>query len=206
MMNSETPTTVTNTNLIRFVTGLADDALILGQRLSELCRNGPYLEEDLAISNVALDYIGRASMLYQYAADLTGGDCDEDKLAFLRDERQYTNLLINELPNGDFAFTMLRQYFLDVFNCLYQEELCQSADETLSAIASKSIKESRYHLKRSKPWIRQLAGGTEESLARIEMAMEELTLFIGEMFLIPDWEQQLVDSGVAVDRLKLQQQ
>ena len=95
--------------LIRYVTSLADDSIILGQRLSELCSNGPYLEEDLAISNVALDYIGRASMFYQYAAELTGNDCTEDKLCFMRDERQFTNLLINELPNGDFAFTMARQ-------------------------------------------------------------------------------------------------
>ena len=198
------PSKINNELLIRYVTGLADDSLILGQRLSELCSNGPYLEEDLAISNVALDYIGRASMFYKYAADLTGDGCNEDKLAFFRDERQFTNLLINELPNGDFAFTMMKQYYVDVFNTLYLESLIQSTDSNLSAIAAKAVKESRYHLKRSKPWIRQLAGGTEESLARIEMAIDELQSFLGEMFLMEDWEQQLVDQGIAIDRSNLQ--
>jgi len=197
-------TTNNEEHLIRFVTGLADDALILGQRLSELCRNCPYLEEDLAMSNVALDYIGRASMFYKYAAELTSNDCTEDTLAFFRDERQFTNLLINELPNGDFAFTMVRQYFLDVFNTLYLEQLIQSVDDTLTAIAAKAIKESRYHLKRSTPWIRQLAGGTEESLTRVEMALEELQSHIGELFVMPSWERQLVSQDIAVDREKLQ--
>jgi len=190
----------TNESLIRYLISLADDAMIHGQRLSELCSNGPYLEEDLAISNVALDYIGRASMFYKYAAKLTGDGSSEDTLAFFREERQFTNLLINELPNGDFAFMMLKQYYLDVFNVLYLDSLSQSADENLAAIAAKAVKESRYHLKRSKPWLRQLAGGTEESLSRIEKAMEELQSFIGELFIMPVWEQQLADLSVAVDR------
>lgn len=196
----------TNTDsekLIRFVISLADDSLILGQRLTELCSRAPYLEEDLAISNVALDYIGRASMFYKYAAELKGDGCTEDDIAFFRDERQYTNLLINELPNGDFAFTLLKQYYLDVFNCLYLEKLSQSTDQTLSAIAIKTLKESRYHLKRSIPWIRQLAGGTEESLQRLGLAMEELKSFLGEMFAMLDWESQLANDGIAVDRSSL---
>jgi len=201
-----TDTKINKQLLIRYIIGLADDSLILGQRLSELCRNGPYLEEDLAQSNVALDYIGRASMFFKYAAELTGEDCTEDKLAFFRDERQYTNLLINELPNGDFAFTMCKQYYLDVFNSLYLQQLCQSEDTRLSEIAAKAVKESHYHLKRSKPWIRQLAGGTDESLQRLEAAIEELHSFNGEMFVMSDWEQQLADSGVAIDRTKLQSQ
>jgi len=199
--------TNTNTNteiLTRFVMSLADDSLVLGQRLTELCSSAPYLEEDLAISNVALDYIGRASMFYKYAAELTGEGSTEDSLAFFRDERQYTNLLINELPNGDFAFTLLKQYYIDVFNCLYLEQLSQSSDQTLSAIALKTLKESRYHLKRSIPWIRQLAGGTEESLHRLELAIEELHSFIGEMFVMSDWETQLSNDGIAVDRASLQ--
>lgn len=192
-----------NEILIRYIVSLADDALILGQRLSELCRNGPYLEEDLAMSNVALDYIGRASMFYQYAAELSGDGVTEDTIAFFRDERQFTNLLLNELPNGDFGFTMVRQYFLDVFNTLYLEQLCNSADSQLSAIAAKAVKESRYHLKRSIPWIRQLAGGTEESLARVTMAVEEQESFVGELFEMQAWEQQLAENGIAVDRAAL---
>jgi ring-1,2-phenylacetyl-CoA epoxidase subunit PaaC len=189
--------------IIRYAISLADDALILGQRLSELCSNGPYLEEDVATSNVALDYIGRASLFYTYAATLTGDDCTEDTLAYFRDERQFTNLLINELPNGDFAFTMIKQYYIDVFNCLFLEALTKSTDSTLAAIASKAIKESRYHLKRSIPWIKQLAGGTEESAHRIKLAVEELESFIGELFVVPEWEQQLVTAGIAVDRASL---
>ena len=195
--------TENNQPLIRYVISLADDSLILGQRLSELCSFGPYLEEDVALTNVALDYIGRASMFYKYAAELKGNESTEDKIAFFRDERHYTNLLINELPNGDFAFTMMKQYYLDVFNSHYLQQLSQSEDETLSAIAAKAVKESRYHLKRSKPWIQQLAGGTEESLERIENAIEELQSFIGELFAMPAWEQQLVEDGIAVDRLML---
>ena len=190
--------------LIRYTTSLADDAVILGQRLSELCSNGPYLEEDVATTNVALDYIGRASMLYTYAAKLTGDGCTEDSLAYFRNEREFTNLLIHELPNGDFAFTMVKQYYIDVFNCLYLEALTQSTDNTLSAIANKAVKESRYHLKRSIPWIQQLAGGTEESANRIKLAVEELESFIGELFVVSKWEQQLIDSGIAVDRQTLQ--
>ena len=103
------------TSLFRFVVALADDSVILSHRLSEWCSNGPYLEEDIALANIALDYIGRARMFYQYAAEVEGENRSEDDLAYLRTERQFTNLIIHELPIGDFAFTMVRQFFLDVF-------------------------------------------------------------------------------------------
>ncbi len=208
-MNESTNNTNISDNkesLIRYVISLADDAVILGQRLSELCSNGPYLEEDLATSNVALDYIGRASMFYQYAAELKGDGCDEDQIAFLRDERQFTNLLINELPNGDFAFTMVKQFYIDAFNCLFLPLLCNSDDTRISEIAAKSVKESRYHLKRSVTWIKKLAGGTDESLRRTELAIEELRSFVGELFDMQSWEQELADSGIAVDRTALREQ
>jgi len=189
-----------NKNLYRFLVGLADDSVVLSHRLCEWCSNGPYLEEDLALSNVALDYIGRARMFYQYAAEVEGKGRTEDDIAYLRDEQQYTNLLIHELPINDFAFTMLRQFFLDVFYCEYLEKLCGSKDKTIAAIAAKSIKESRYHLKRSEPWIRQLAEGTEESRQRILDAQLELENFIGELFVMSDWENDLVEQGIAVNR------
>ena len=195
-----------NQNLIRYVTALADDSLIFGQRLSELCSNAPYLEEDLAISNVALDYIGRASLWYQYAAKLTGGDCTEDSLAFFRDERQYTNLLISELPNGDFAFTLMKQYLIDSFYQLYLVELAKSSDQNIAAIAAKAIKETNYHIKRSAPWIKQLAMGTDESLNRLKLAIEELCDYANELFLMPEFEEQLLAEGIAVDRTALKQQ
>jgi ring-1,2-phenylacetyl-CoA epoxidase subunit PaaC len=189
--------------LIQHVTALADDAMVLGQRLSELCSRGPYMEEDLAMTNVALDYIGRASMLYQYAAELTGGDCTEDSLAFRRNERQFTNLLIHEIPNGDFAFTMVRQYFLDVFYSLYLAEMVNSTDETLAAIASKAIKETNYHLKRSRQWIKQLALGTDESRERTVNAVVEIEDYVSELFMHSDAEQALLDTGLVVDRASL---
>lgn len=190
--------------LLRFVLGLADDSVVLGHRLSEWCSNAPYLEEDLALGNVALDYIGRARMLFQYAAEIEGKGNSEDDLAYLRDERQYTNLLIHELPKGDFAFTMIRQFLLDVFYGLYLDKLVASKDERIAAIAAKAIKESRYHLKRSEPWIRQLAEGTEESRTRLLRAIDELKDFVGEMFEMPEWEAQLAEQGIAVDRKSLQ--
>ncbi|MCF6192822.1 MAG: phenylacetate-CoA oxygenase subunit PaaC [Kangiellaceae bacterium] len=191
-------------NLIRFLIGLGDDSLVLSHRLSEWCSNAPYLEEDIALSNIALDYIGRARMFYQYAVQLEGNSRTEDDIAYLRNEREYTNLLIHELPINDFAFTMVRQYFLDVYYCEYLKLLCDSSDQQVSAIANKAVKESRYHLKRSQPWITQLAEGSEESKKRIQLALDELENFVGELFLMEDWEKALVDSGIVVDREKLE--
>ncbi len=187
-------------NLYRFLVGLADDSVVLSHRLSEWCSNGPYLEEDIALSNIALDYLGRARMFYQYAAQIEGKDRSEDDIAYSRNEREYTNLLIHELPINDFAFTMLRQFFVDVFYCQYLEQLCQSSDSTVAAIAAKSVKESRYHLKRSEPWIRQLSEGTDESRSRVLDAKTELESFVGELFLMPEWEKSLLESDIAVDR------
>lgn len=190
-------------NLYRFLVGLGDDAVVLSHRLSEWCSNAPYLEEDLALSNVALDYLGRARMFYQYAVEVEGKGRSEDDIVYHRNEREFTNLLIHELPINDFAFTMLRQFFIDVFYCQYLEQLTQSSDQTISAIAAKAIKESRYHLKRSEPWIKQLAEGTDESRNRLLNALTELNSFVGELFVMPDWEQSLADQNIAVDRAAL---
>ncbi len=192
-------------NLYRFLVAQGDDAVILSHRLSEWCSNAPYLEEDLALANVALDYLGRARLFYQYAAEINGQGETEDSIAYTRDERQYTNLLIHELPINDFAFTLLRQYFLDVFYVEYMTGLSQSKDEQIAAIAGKSLKESRYHLKRSQPWITQLAQGTEESRRRILDALTELESFVGELFEMPEWEQQLVQEGIAFDRQSIRE-
>ncbi len=189
--------------LTKFVIGLADDAMVLGQRLSAWCSRGPYMEEDLALTNTTLDYIGRASLFYQYAAELIGNDCTEDKLAFHRSEREYTNLLIHELPNGDFAFTMARQYLLDVFYDLYLQKLRSSSDETVAAIADKAIKETTYHLKRSEQWMKQLALGTDESLRRLESALFEIQDYCNELFLMSDADSTLLADGISVDRQAL---
>jgi ring-1,2-phenylacetyl-CoA epoxidase subunit PaaC len=197
-------TNSTNTALFNYVLGLADDALILGQRTSEWCSRGPFLEEDIALSNLALDYIGRARMFYQYAAQVEGKDRTEDDLAYFRDEREYTNLVINELPNFDFAFSIVRQYLLDVHACLYLEQLTKSADQRLSEIAAKAIKETRYHLKRSETWVLQLGQGTEESAKRMQDALDELWGYTPELFISSEAELALSgeegEASIAVNR------
>jgi ring-1,2-phenylacetyl-CoA epoxidase subunit PaaC len=171
--------------------------------LSEWCRNGPFLEEDLALTNVSLDFIGRARLIYTYAAELEGQGRGEDDIAYLRDCREYRNFLINELPNGDFAFTMARQLMIDAFDVGFYQELTQSADAMLAAIAAKAIKESRYHLRRSEDWIKRLGDGTNESHERTQNAFNQLWGYAAEMFEIATDEQQLVDTGIAVDRSAL---
>lgn len=198
-------TNTSNNALYQYVLGLADDALILGQRTSEWCSRGPFLEEDIALSNLALDYIGRARMFYQYAAEVEGKQRSEDDLAYFRDERDFSNLLINELPNFDFAFSVVRQYFIDVHACLYLEQLKQSTDQRLAEVAAKAIKESRYHLKRSETWLLQLGQGTVESHQRLQNAIDELWGYTSELFLMSDAETALLKSGICVDRSALQQ-
>ena len=182
-----------------YATRLGDDAVVIGHRVSEWCSNAPFLEEDLALQNVALDFIGRARMYYGYAAELADDGRDEDDFAFMRDQREYQNLLLMELPRGDFAYTMVRQLFVDVYNMLYLAQLLESSDETLAAIAAKAIKESRYHLRRSHEWLLRLGIGTEESHARAQTAIDDIWGFTHEMFELDELEQQLADAGIGVD-------
>jgi ring-1,2-phenylacetyl-CoA epoxidase subunit PaaC len=184
---------------LEYTLRLADDSLILGHRLTEWTSHGPFLEEDIAMSNVALDYIGRARMYYGYAAELSADGKTEDDFAFLRDEREFRNLLINELPRGDFAYSTVRQLFIDVFNSLYLPKLMQSNDETLAAIAAKGIKETRYHLRRSRDWTLRLGDGTEESHKRMQKAIDSLWGYTHELFELDDLEQQLANQGIGVD-------
>ncbi len=191
--------------IIDYATRLGDDSIVLGHRLSEWSSNAPFLEEDLALSNVALDYIGRARMYYSYAAELVGNGKTEDDFAYTRDQREFRNLLINEMPKGDFAFTMLRQLFIDVFNTYYLTELMKSADETLAAIAAKAIKETQYHLRRSQEWVLRLGDGTEESHRRAQQAVDELWGYTPELFAVDALEQSLADSGIGVDNASLRE-
>ncbi len=190
-------------SLLNYCIALGDDSLTLGHRLSEWCRNGPFLEEDLALTNVSLDFIGRARLFYSYAAEVEGQGRSEDDLAYLRDCREYRNFLINELPNGDFAFTMARQLMVDAYDMGFFAGLIQSKDPMLAAIAAKAIKESRYHLRRSEDWIKRLGDGTEESHERVQNAFNQLWGYAAEMFEMTDDEQQLVDAGIAVNRSEL---
>ena len=186
--------------LLNYCIALGDDSLMLGHRLSEWCRNGPFLEEDLALTNVALDFIGRARMFYTYAAEIEGQGRGEDDIAYLRDCREYRNFLINELPNGDFAFSMARQLMIDAYDIGFFTGLAQSSDPMLAAIAAKAIKESRYHLRRSQDWIIRLGDGTGESHERTQNAFNQLWGYAAEMFEMADDEQQLLEAGIAVDR------
>jgi ring-1,2-phenylacetyl-CoA epoxidase subunit PaaC len=177
----------------------ADEALVLGHRLSEWCGHAPMLEEDMALANMGLDLLGQASELYSYAARVEGKGNDEDKLAYLRDVRQYRNLLLLEQPNGDFARTMVRQFFYAAFADLYWRAMMKSSDATLAAIAAKSEKESAYHLRHSSEWMVRLGDGTEESHARAQTAIDDLWAFTAEMFAVDDSERALIGAGIAID-------
>ena len=178
---------------------MGDDALVLGHRLSEWCSHGPFLEEDLALTNTALDYVGRARMFYSYAAQLAADGSTEDTFAYHRDCRDFTNLLMLELPNGDFGFTMARQYLVDEFYFLFMQALSRSTDETLRGIADKSVKESDYHRRRSIEWMMRLGDGTEESHERLQSSLDDLWGYTSEFFLVDDLDRTLVNAGVAVD-------
>jgi ring-1,2-phenylacetyl-CoA epoxidase subunit PaaC len=190
---------VSETPLVLYALRRADDALILGHRLSEWCGHAPMLEEDMALANMGLDLLGQARELYSYAAKVEGKGNDEDKLAYLRDVRQYRNLLLLEQPNGDFARTMTRQFFYAVFADLYWRAMMKSRDATLAAIAAKSEKESAYHVRHSSEWVIRLGDGTDESHRRAQTAIDDLWAYSGEMFEADDSERGLIDAGIAID-------
>ncbi len=192
--------------IFEYALALGDDALVLGQRIAEWCSNGPYLEEDIALSNVALDYIGRARMLLSYAGEAEGQGRNEDQLAFTRDCRDFRNLLIYELPRGDFGFTMARQLAVDAFEVPFFEALTRSSDRTLAGIAGKALKESRYHLRHSSGWVIRLGAGTDESHRRMQDGLDQVWGYTPELFQMDAAEAALAESGVAVDRAELRQQ
>jgi ring-1,2-phenylacetyl-CoA epoxidase subunit PaaC len=183
--------------LFEYLLRLGDTALINGQRLSEWCGHGPFLEEDIGVANTALDLVGRARMLLSYAGEIEGKGRGEDDLAFLRDERDWRNLLIAELPKGDFAFTTARQFLLDAFAYPLYDALQSSADERLAAIAAKAVKESAYHLRHTGEWMLRLGDGTDQSRRRIQAAIEEVWPFKEEMFAADAIDETLREQGVA---------
>jgi ring-1,2-phenylacetyl-CoA epoxidase subunit PaaC len=190
---------VASTPLVAYLLRRADDALILGHRLSEWCGHAPMLEEEMALANMGLDLIGQARSLYAYAGQAEGANHDEDSLAYLRRESGYRNLLLVEQPNGDFAQTMLRQFLYAAFADLYWRAMMNSADATLAAIAAKSEKEMAYHLRHSAEWVVRLGDSTPEARRRIEAALQKLWPFTGEMFAKDAAEQASITEGIAVD-------
>jgi ring-1,2-phenylacetyl-CoA epoxidase subunit PaaC len=185
--------------LFEYVLRIGDDSLILGHRLSEWCGRGPILEEDIAMTNIALDLVGQATNLYDYAAEIEGKGRNADQLAFLRFDREYKNLLLVEQPNGDFGMTMMRQFLFDAFRKLFFESLEQSSDHQLRAIASKSLKETKYHLRHSSEWVIRLGDGTEESKIRVQEALDTLWRYTNELFYQDDIDQELIQNGIAPD-------
>ena len=189
-------------SLFTYTLRIADSSLILGQRMSEWCSNGPTLEEDIAMSNISLDMFGQANGFYQYAAQLDGTK-SADELAFRRNEREFFNHQLVEQENGNFGTTMVRNFLHDVFNFLFYTELSKSKDETLSALASKSLKEVKYHLRHSSNWLIRLGDGTGESKTIVQDALEELWMYTGELFEMDNLDAELLNSGIAVDNSAL---
>jgi ring-1,2-phenylacetyl-CoA epoxidase subunit PaaC len=183
----------------RYLLRLADTSLVLGQRLGEWVGHAPALEEDLGLANLSLDLIGQARLLFTYAGELEGKGRDEDQLAFLRDGTDFFNVTLAEQPNGDFAHTIVRQLLLDAWQLELYEELQHSSDERLAAIATKALKETRYHFRYSAGWVVRLGDGTAESKARVQAAFDELWRFTGELFTPDEIDAAMVAQKVAPD-------
>ncbi|MBV8123107.1 MAG: phenylacetate-CoA oxygenase subunit PaaC, partial [Paucibacter sp.] len=193
-------------NKVNYLLRLGDNAMILSQRLSELCGKGPALEEDMALTNVALDLLGQTRMWYEYAGELEGRGRDEDKLAYHRDAHDFKNCLLLEQPNGNYADTMMRQFFFDTWHYFLIRGLLSSSDARIAAIAEKSLKEVTYHLRRSGDLIVRLGDGTEVSHARTQAAADELWMYSGEVFVYDAVDNAMVEQGVAPAAAELREQ
>ena len=186
-----------NEPLFRYVLRLGDLSLVLGQRLGEWVGHAPALEEDLGLANVALDLIGQARLLLTYAGEVEGRGRDEDAIAYLREHGEYLNAILAEQPNGDFGQTIVRQVLIDAFQLELYERMSTSTDERLAAIAAKSVKEVRYHLRYSSGWLVRLGDGTEESHARVQSALDNLWPYTVELFAEDELDRLMAEQGVA---------
>lgn len=218
-----------DTGKLKYTLQIADNALILGHRLSEWCGHGPILEQDIALTNTALDHLGAARSLYQYAAEQfnafppeeknnffsspalqsivrTDKAVDEDDMAYLRDGWDFRNVLLVEQPNNDWAFTVARSFFVDAFNYFLFASLQNSKDETIAAIAEKSLKEVTYHLRWSSEWVIRLGDGTEESHEKMQSAVNSLWQYTGELFAATPADLSMLDAGIGAElsAIKLQ--
>tara|TARA_B100001029_G_scaffold176761_1_gene180258 strand:- start:638 stop:1381 length:744 start_codon:yes stop_codon:yes gene_type:complete len=189
-------------DLLKYILRIADSSIILGQRLSSWCSKGPTLEEDIALSNLSLDLFGQANSLLEYASELDGTKSADD-FAFKRNEREFYNLLLTEQLNGHFGDTIVRHFFFSVYSFLFYSKLASSKDETLAAIAAKSLKEIKYHLHHSKSWVVRLGFGTEESNKIIQKSLNDLWQFTGELFEMDDIDQKMYTEGIGVNNSSL---
>ncbi|GGE66066.1 phenylacetic acid degradation protein [Streptosporangium jomthongense] len=191
--------------LQEYVLRLADSAMILGQRLSELTGKAPAVEEELASMNVALDLVGQARNWYEYAAELIDDGRNADNLCFLRDAHDYRNLLLVEQPNEDYAVTIARQFFFDVWHYFTLKSLVNASDERIASIAAKAVKEATYHLRRSSEWVKRMGDGTEESHRRMQNAFDILWRFTGELITPDDVDNAMFKAGIGPDPEQLRQ-
>ena len=185
---------------------LGDDALVLSQRLGGWIAGAPQLEEDVALANIALDLLGQARALLTYAGEVEGAGRSQDDLAFLRDERDFLNVTLAELPNGDFAMTMARQLCMSTWQLALHQRLVDSADEMLAGVAGKAVKEVSYHRDHATQWVLRLGDGTAQSHERMQAVLEKVWPHVPGLFVTDDLEQRLVASGVAVDVSTLAQE
>jgi ring-1,2-phenylacetyl-CoA epoxidase subunit PaaC len=190
-------------NLYNYILGIADNSLILGQRLGQLCGHGPSLETDIACTNISLDLFGQVRSYFQYAAKIAGDQRTEDDIAMLRKERDYKNVLLVEQPNTNFAFTIGRQFLFDVYHLAFLTELQNSNDFTLSVIAKKCVKEVSYHLRFSSDWVKRLGNGTSVSKEKMQEAINDLWTYTDELFYQTNVDKEMVFEGVGVDVTKL---
>ena len=190
--------------LFELLLRLGDDRLVLGSRLSEWCGHGPILEEDIATSNVALDLLGQATMFLRLAGEVEGKGRDADALAYFREAVEFRCCQLVELPKGDFAFTIARQFLFDVYAVVTLDALSRSMNSELAAIAAKSLKEAKYHVRHSGEWMLKLGDGTEDSHRRVQRALDELWRFTPELFAGDDGDRALLQAGIAPDLAQLQ--
>lgn len=183
-------------SLFEYLLRLGDDSLIIGHRLSEWCGHGPILEEDIAMTNIALDFVGQTTTILELAGQVEGKGRTNDDLAFLRFDKDYRNLLLLEQPNTDFGFTMMRQFLFDAYRKPLFERLTKSSNPQLAGIAEKSLKETKYHLRHSSEWVIRLGDGTEESHERIQESLNTLWRYTSELFYTDEVDVELVANGI----------
>lgn len=190
--------------LYRYLLRLADTSLTMSQRLAEWCGHGPYLEEDVALTNVSLDILGHANLFFELAVDVTDEDVTADDLAFLRDAHEFRNPILTELPRGDFAYTMMKQYFIDVYHLLLYKELSHSTYEPLAEVAQKALIEVQYHHERSHEWLKRLSLSTEEAKGKMQQALDDLWFYTPELFETDAEIDGLIEQHVAADLVDVQ--
>jgi len=205
-MSTQTNTLTRQEAFFEYLLRLADDRLILGHRLSEWCGHGPILEEDIALANVALDNIGHAASLYEYAAEIEDKGRHRDEIVYFRNDVEYKNIKMVELPKGDYGFTIARQFLFSSFSYFLYEALKETEDEQFRGMIEKHLKEIKYHLRHSREWVLRLGDGTDESHERIQKAFDELWTYTDELFYMDEIDELMKKEKLGVDSLEFQEE